>query len=67
MLFLNWEHFSFSRFRSPMLNYLVLNILALHCSVYRVQTVIMGVHMLKKEGAVFQTREEAEEADHARY
>ena len=23
----------------------------------------MGVHMLKKEGAVFQTREEAEEAD----
>jgi len=27
----------------------------------------MGVHMLKKEGAVFQTREEAEEADHARY
>jgi len=27
----------------------------------------MGVHMLKKEGAVFQTRAEAEEADHARY
>ena len=27
----------------------------------------MGVHMLKREGAVFQTREEAEEADHARW
>ena len=31
------------------------------------QTPIMGVHMLKKEGGpVFQTREEAEEADHVR-
>ena len=28
----------------------------------------MGVHMLKKEGGpVFQTREEAEEADHVRW
>ena len=27
----------------------------------------MGVHMLKREGTIFQTREEAEEADHARW
>ena len=34
---------------------------------FPLQTLIMGVHMLKKDAAVFQTREEAEEADHARY